>query len=46
MKAIVNTGPGRLELKEWPTPTPGPGQVRIRTAACGICATDLKMIAG
>jgi len=46
MKAIVNTGPGHLELKEWPTPAPGPGQVRVRTAACGICATDLKMTAG
>lgn len=46
MKAIVNTGPGRLEWLEQPTPEPGPGQVRIRTAACGICATDLAMIAG
>lgn len=46
MRAVVNTGPGQLEMREWPTPTPGPGQVRIRTAACGICATDLKMIAG
>jgi L-iditol 2-dehydrogenase len=46
MLAIVNTGPGRLELQELPLPVPGPGQVRIRTAACGICATDLAMIAG
>lgn len=27
-------------------PEPGPGQVRIRTACCGICATDLEMIKG
>jgi len=46
MHAIVNTGPGQLEWREWPLPSPGPGQVRIRTAACGICATDLEMIAG
>jgi D-arabinitol dehydrogenase (NADP+) len=46
MRAIVNTGPGRLEMQDRPTPTPGPGQVRIRTAACGICMTDLTMIAG
>ncbi|MBN1138823.1 MAG: zinc-binding dehydrogenase [Anaerolineae bacterium] len=47
MKAIVNTAPGRLEwCSSWPQPQPGPGQVRIRTAACGICATDLKMIDG
>lgn len=46
MRAIVNTGPGQLEMREWPAPKPGPGQVRIRTGACGICATDLVMIDG
>ena len=46
MKAIVNTGPGRLEMLDLPTPEPGPGQVRIRTGACGICATDIEMIEG
>ena len=46
MRAIVNTGPGALELRELPDPVPGPGQALIRTAFCSICATDLKMIAG
>jgi threonine dehydrogenase-like Zn-dependent dehydrogenase len=46
MRALANTAAGRLELLDWPMPQPGPGQVRIRTAACGICATDLEMIAG
>ena len=46
MRAIVNTGPNRLEMLELPLPEPGPGQVRIRTGAVGICATDLAMIAG
>ncbi len=46
MRAIVNTGPGELRWTERPLPQPGPGQVRIRTGACGICATDLHMIAG
>jgi threonine dehydrogenase-like Zn-dependent dehydrogenase len=46
VKAIVNTAPARLEWQDRPTPAPGPGQVRIRTRACGICATDLEMIAG
>lgn len=46
MKAIVNTGPNQMQWLDWPEPQPGPGQVRIRTAACGICATDLEMIAG
>lgn len=46
MRAIVNTGPGVLELRTLPDPVPGPGQALIRTAFCGICATDLQMIAG
>jgi 2-desacetyl-2-hydroxyethyl bacteriochlorophyllide A dehydrogenase len=46
MKAIVNTGAKRVEWKELPKPEPGPDQVRIRTAFCGICATDLEMISG
>ena len=46
MKAIVNTGPNQMQWLDRPLPQPGPGQIRIRTAACGICATDLEMIAG
>jgi 2-desacetyl-2-hydroxyethyl bacteriochlorophyllide A dehydrogenase len=46
MKAIVSTGPGQLAWQDWPLPQPGAGQVRIRTSACAICATDLQMIAG
>jgi len=46
MRAIVNTGPGELTWADVPRPQPGPGQVRVRTAFCGICATDLEMIAG
>jgi len=46
MKAIVNTVSGQLQWRDLPTPEPGPGQVRVRTVACGICATDLHMIAG
>jgi len=46
VKALVNTGPGRLELLEMPRPTTGPGEVLIRTRSVGICATELEMIAG
>ena len=46
MKAITNTAPHQLEWLDQPTPQPGAGQVRIRTGACGICATDLEMIDG
>lgn len=43
---IVNVGPNQLELTTLPLPDPKAGQVRIQTAACGICATDLSMIEG
>jgi len=33
-------------MRDLAAPEPGPGQVRIRTRACGVCATDLEMIAG
>jgi L-iditol 2-dehydrogenase len=46
MKAIVIIGSNQLEYQELPLPQPGPGQVRIRTGACGVCATDLLMMAG
>ena len=46
MKAIVNAAKGRLEMRDLPAPEPAAGQVRIRTAACGICATDFEMMGG
>jgi len=46
VKAIVLAAPGRIEMRDVPRPEPGAGQVLIRTAACGICATDLVMIDG
>jgi threonine dehydrogenase-like Zn-dependent dehydrogenase len=46
MKAIVNTAPNQLTVLDYRLPEPGTGQVRIRTGSCGICATDLELIAG
>lgn len=46
MKAIVNTAPGKLEWLDTPLPEPGTREVRIKTGACGICATDLEMVVG
>ncbi len=46
MKAIVSTAPGRVDWQDLLTPEPGPHEVRIRCMACGICATDLEMLAG
>ena len=33
------------ELVEVPVPEPGPGQVRVRVAGCGLCHSDLTMMA-
>ena len=44
MKAVVVRGPDTLEWEERPLPIPGEGEVRIRTAYCGVCATDLEML--
>jgi threonine dehydrogenase-like Zn-dependent dehydrogenase len=46
LKAYANVAPGQAKLRDVPLPVPGRGQVRIKTAACAICATDLAMIAG
>lgn len=35
-----------LVIDEMPTPAPGPGEVLVQTKACGICATDLHILAG
>jgi len=46
MKAIANTAASELKMLDVPLPEPGSGCVRIRSRACGICATDLEMISG
>ncbi len=46
MKALVYHGPGDLRLEERPRPEPGPGEAVLRVRACGICGTDLRMLAG
>jgi 2-desacetyl-2-hydroxyethyl bacteriochlorophyllide A dehydrogenase len=46
MKAIVNTAINRLEMQDVPLPKPKAGEVRVKVLACGICATDIEMIAG
>jgi 2-desacetyl-2-hydroxyethyl bacteriochlorophyllide A dehydrogenase len=35
-----------LELTELPEPEPGPREVVVRVGACGICGTDLHLMAG
>jgi 2-desacetyl-2-hydroxyethyl bacteriochlorophyllide A dehydrogenase len=46
MRALVVTGPGRCEIREVPRPEPGAGEVLVRVAHCGVCGTDLRILAG
>lgn len=41
MKAAVQTGPGKMEIRDVPVPEPGPREVRIRLEGCGVCASNL-----
>jgi propanol-preferring alcohol dehydrogenase len=47
MRAMVLDQPGRpLRLAELPVPEPGDGESLIRVHACGVCRTDLHILAG
>ncbi len=47
MKAAVLIEPGKpLEIEELSIAKPGPHEVLIRTAACGLCHSDLHFIEG
>ncbi len=41
MKAVIITGPGKLEIVEKPKPCPGPGEILVKVEYCGICGSDL-----
>ena len=47
MKAAVLVQPGSpLEIEDLSIPKPGPHEVLLRTAACGLCHSDLHFIEG
>ena len=35
-----------LKLTELPDPVPGAKEILVRVAACGVCRTDLQLVAG
>ena len=46
MKIAVLEEGGRFELRDEPLPELRPGEVRLRVAACGVCASELDMFIG
>lgn len=46
MRAIQIEKPGSYRLAELPAPTPGPEDVVVQVGACGVCGTDLHILAG
>jgi len=46
MRAAVASEKHALAVESVPVPEPGPGEVRVRVEACGLCGTDLHLIAG
>lgn len=46
MRALVYTGPGRVEMQEWPRPRLAAGEIEISVAAAGICGADISGFLG
>ncbi len=46
MKAAVYSGPGAIELRDWPEPTAGAGELVIRVRGCGLCGSDIAKFSG
>ena len=46
MRALVLDHPGSFRVADVPDPTPQPTQIVVRVECCGICGTDLHILAG
>ena len=44
--ALLKTIPGQLDIDEVTIGEPGPGEVLVRTAAAGLCHSDLHFMTG
>ena len=42
MKALVCTGPEKLEYSDWPDPRIEPGDALVRVRTVGVCGSDLR----
>jgi 2-desacetyl-2-hydroxyethyl bacteriochlorophyllide A dehydrogenase len=46
LRAVVIPAIGRIELHDVPEPVVGPGRLIVEVGACGVCGTDLHILAG
>lgn len=46
MKALVYTGPERIEFRDEPGPSPAPGEAVVKVEAVGICGSDMHAYLG
>jgi len=46
MRALVLDHPGSFRVADVPDPTPQATQIVVRVECCGICGTDLHILAG
>jgi threonine dehydrogenase-like Zn-dependent dehydrogenase len=46
IRAAVQVGPKRIELREFDRPKIGPDEGILRVEACGICGTDIEQYSG
>lgn len=44
--AVLHQAGAPLVIEDVPDPKPGPGEIVIRVKACGVCHTDLHLMAG
>lgn len=44
MKTLIVNKDGSMEIKDIPKPEYGPKQALVKTIACGMCGTDVKLI--
>ena len=46
MKAAVIRGPGRISIEDVSRPHPRAGEAVVKVEACGVCGTDVHILAG
>ena len=46
MKALVYVAPHKVEVRDVPVPAGRPGAARIRMHYCGVCGSDISIVAG